>query len=603
MKCFNGSQVKYSAVTVAGLLLIMALLLGTVSAALADAPGVPNQFYGTVTINGSPAGQGITITAVVNGVNSTATSTDSDGRYGYNPVYMVAGSAGASVTFLVNGVQAAQTVTFQSGGVTPLGLTVSGSGSSSNQTTTPTGNTISTNILSQVDSLALNTSNVLPSAKLLNSADGRVVLSFPAGTTVNLAGQSSLGVANESNPASTGDGSVLIRAYSFSPSGASFSPAITITLAYDVASLPAGANESGVYIAWYTGSAWQSLPSTVNATTHQVTAATTHFTIFAVRYLTPTSTTPPATTDNSTTTTTTPATSQTGTINTNLLGSAGTFGITGGVATAGANLSSANGKLSFILSANTTVNLQGLQQLTIVQLASPPPAPANAKMIEAYSCSPDNATFSPSATLTLKYDPTIIPADVQEQNLYLALLQNASWSPLTSTVNTQAKTITAQVSHFSTYGLLGPVTATQPQTPVTPVTPAPIEAFSYSDLTVSPQAPGTGQPVTVSVRVVNGGSAVATDNVVLKINDKNAAQKQVTLSPGKSQLVTFDVTGNSAGKYTAQVGGQTISFEVAAATGNAPAGLSIPVLIVVVAGGLLVIILVIWLVVRQRQSY
>ncbi len=90
-------------------------------------PGIPNQFFGALTINGAAAPAGYTVTANDNGVATGAsTATDSQGRYGYSPIFTVPGSQGDSITFFVNGLQAAQAATFQAGGVTNLPLTVSG---------------------------------------------------------------------------------------------------------------------------------------------------------------------------------------------------------------------------------------------------------------------------------------------------------------------------------------------------------------------------------------------------------------------------------------------------------------------------------------------
>ena len=105
-------------------------------------------------------------------------------------------------------------------------------------------------------------------------------------------------------------------------------------------------------------------------------------------------------------------------------------------------------------------------------------------MIEAYAFGPENTTFAPAATVTVKYDAAALPTDVQESNLYIALLENSSWRDLPSTVNPQAKTVTAQLSHFSTYALLGKVTVapTAPAAPEKPpATPATTPAASGSE--------------------------------------------------------------------------------------------------------------------------
>jgi hypothetical protein len=72
--------------------------------------------------------------------------------------------------------------------------------------------------------------------------------------------------------------------YDFGPSGTTFSSPINITLKYDPANLPAGADQSMLYIAWWdvgTGT-WVSLPCIVDPVSHTVTATVSHFTIYSV---------------------------------------------------------------------------------------------------------------------------------------------------------------------------------------------------------------------------------------------------------------------------------------------------------------------------------
>jgi hypothetical protein len=663
--------------------------ISTYTAHAEGPPGLPHQFYGTVSSSGSIMGAGVTVTAKIAGSQVAASTTDSQGRYGYSTPMQVTGSSGQTIEFYVNGALASPTAVCNPGTVTPLNLStgtappagscgittaslpagtvgtaystsIAASGGTTPYTWSVTSGTlpaglsinstngmvsgtpttaqtysftiqandsashlcsrtfsilvssaapaatvvsVSSSILGSADTFSLSNS-VLSTTKDLASSDGRVRLSLPASVTINMQGLTQLGAATESNPPSAADNSTLIRAYSFIPSGATFSPAATMTLKYETASLPSGASESGLYIAFWNGTAWEKLTSTVNTSTKEVSAQVTHFTIFAIRYL------PPATTTTATTTTTpAPATTTTtpATISTNVLGTTSSFSTSGGTVPAAASFSSASGKMGISLAANTALSLPaGSQQITVIQLATTPAPPANSKVIEAYAFGPDNTTFSPAASVTVKYDPAGLPADVQESNLYLALLENSNWTEVPSTVNTQAKTVTAQVSHFSTYALLGRVTA-DTTTPVPSTTPAATtvapSAFSTSDLAVSPVSVKTGEAVTVSVRVVNGGTSEATKTVVLKINDQVESQKDVKLVPGKSQVVSFNVVRADPGQYRVSVDGQSASFSVTAAAGNeAPSGMSIPILAIIVAGGLLVIVLAIILVMRQRSS-
>jgi len=610
------------------LLLILLLTLSATAPAIAQGPpAMPNQFYGTVTLNGSTAPSGTTVAVYVSGAPVASVNVDSQGKYGYSPVLSVSGTSGAILEFYVGGVKASQTPSLSSGAITRLNLTATGSpgplptapvscgisttslppgtvgtyysaslavsggttpytwtlvgtlpaGLTLNSSTgiisgTPTaantynftikatdgssnfctkalsilinaaapagnGTAISASILGGTDTFFLS-NNVLAAAKELASSDGRVRLSLPAGAAINMQGATQLGAATESNPPASTDGSTLVRAYSFIPSGATFSPAATMTLKYETASLPAGATESGLYIAYWNGTAWEKLNSTVNTATKEVSAPVSHFTIFAIRYQTPTTASTTTTTTSTTATTgtttstggtsstsTTAATTTPVTVSANVLGTTSSFSTSGGAVSSASSLSSSNGKMGISLAANTAVSLpSGSQQITVIQLASPPTPPADSKVIEAYAFGPDNTTFNPAASVTLKYDPAGLPADVQEANLYVALLENSDWTEVPCTIDTQTKMVTAKVSHFSTYALLGRVTAA----PVAPVTPTAPEA---------PMAPATTPATTPAA----AGSSAASD-------------------------------------------------------------MSMPILFIIIAGGLLVIVLAVILVMRQRSS-
>ena len=451
--------------------------------------------------------------------------------------------------------------------------------------------TIQTLLISKSDNLTLVNGRLIANQELA-SADGRMKLKLEAGTVINLQGQSYLGAAVESNPPAATDNTTLVRAYSFIPSGATFAPAATLTLRYESASLPAGATESSLYLAYWSGSAWEKLFSTVNTTLKEVSAPVAHFTTFAIRCPAP-STSPTAPTP-------TAPSAATGnvTLSANILGTTTAFITSGGVLTSAVNLSSTGGKLSISLADNTTVSLpSGSRQITVIQLASPAAAPAGSKLVEAYSFGPDNTTFHPAVGIAVQYDTAALPADVQEGDLYIAIAENSTWTPLPSAVNPQAKTVSAQVSRFTGYALLGKVTAPPPAPVLTP--PPATAAFSTSDLAVSPVSAKAGEQVTVSVRVVNGGTAEAPKTVILKINDRDEAQKQITLAAGKSQVVNFNVIKSEPGQYTVSVDGQSTSFTVKESAAQSRDALSIPILIIIIAGGLLVIILAIVLIMKQ----
>ncbi len=71
--------------------------------------------------------------------------------------------------------------------------------------------------------------------------------------------------------------------YEFGPIGATFNNPVTITIKYDTSNLPAGTDQSKLYIAWWdtTTGQWNALPSLVDPANHTITASSTHFTIYS----------------------------------------------------------------------------------------------------------------------------------------------------------------------------------------------------------------------------------------------------------------------------------------------------------------------------------
>jgi len=107
------------------LLLALCLIAGGLMPAYAtEPPPMPHQFYGTVWSDGDPVQEGTLVEAFVDDVKGAETTVDGDGRYGYNPIFRVSGTAGATVTFHVGGIEADEDATWESGKVQELNLTI-----------------------------------------------------------------------------------------------------------------------------------------------------------------------------------------------------------------------------------------------------------------------------------------------------------------------------------------------------------------------------------------------------------------------------------------------------------------------------------------------
>lgn len=198
-----------------------------------------------------------------------------------------------------------------------------------------------------------------------------------------------------------------------------------------------------------------------------------------------------------------------------------------------------------------------------------------------YDAVPDGATFSPPATIQYSYNPSSIPADVNEQRLVIAYHDEASgrWVQLNSVVNTQTHTVSAAISHFCHLAVFGFKTEAPP--------PA---AFQVSSLNISPGAVYTDETVTITVLVTNTGGQPASYQVVLNINGVTEKTKEVTIDPGASEEVSFNIIEGDVGMYSVDINGATGNFAV---NSRPPAPTPFPwwIVAVAIAGALLATLL------------
>jgi hypothetical protein len=181
-----------------------------------------------------------------------------------------------------------------------------------------------------------------------------------------------------------------------------------------------------------------------------------------------------------------------------------------------------------------------------------PPAPANAEIIGLpYNLGPTGSTFDPLASLTFTFKGVALPNDVNGKGLTLAYWDDTGkqWVPLkTENIDMVNDTITAAVSHFSTYAILD-------------YPPSPAE-FMVSSLAVTPTSVKSGEQVNITAVVSNIGGTAGNYNVVLKVNGVVQNEKAVTVDTGATTTVEFTLTENIANPYNLDVNGQSVAFIV-----------------------------------------
>jgi hypothetical protein len=94
-----------------------------------------------------------------------------------------------------------------------------------------------------------------------------------------------------------------------------------------------------------------------------------------------------------------------------------------------------------------------------------------------------------------------------------------------------------------------------------PIKPA---EFQVTELTVNPPSVMVDEAVEISVKVTNVGEASGSYTANLKIDDTIRETKNVTLSGGATEVVTFEVTETYAGTYNVEIDGLAESFAVEA---------------------------------------
>ncbi|MBP2144929.1 hypothetical protein J2129_000383 [Methanofollis sp. W23] len=297
-----------TAITV--LIVMMAALVGSAAAAN-ETPIVPQEFSGTVTINGNPAPAGTVIEASIAGTLYGTLTTDTKGVYGgvekNDDRLVVKGGGdviGRTITFTLNGNKAAQTAVFKPGKLGNLALSAKtgstsgggGGGGGGGSEPAPV-KTVAPSVESPaspiVGSTNLTTSDegIVDEPVAVVSSDRIATLTVPEGTAAHASNGTPLPeitirpALSYEVPETGGMTGFAFAGYAYlcGPAGATFDPAITLTFA-----LPAEKwkNLKGdeFTVQWYNADTgrWEEVPTTVDYENMTVTAEVSHFSTFGL---------------------------------------------------------------------------------------------------------------------------------------------------------------------------------------------------------------------------------------------------------------------------------------------------------------------------------
>lgn len=93
------------------------------------------------------------------------------------------------------------------------------------------------------------------------------------------------------------------------------------------------------------------------------------------------------------------------------------------------------------------------------------------------------------------------------------------------------------------------------------VQPSPA-SFFISNLRIEPSSVAAGQTTSVSVVVVNSGGTQGSYNAVLNIGGAQDQNQAVSVSPGGTQTISFNVSRAKCGEHVITVGSLSGSFTV-----------------------------------------
>ena len=139
-----------------------------------------------------------------------------------------------------------------------------------------------------------------------------------------------------------------------------------------------------------------------------------------------------------------------------------------GIIQSAACFTTEDGRLSLKITEKTRLLNKNGDPLSIMSAETAPTRvdlPDNAIPILVYNLEPEGAYFNTALKLSMNYSAEKLPADILEEELYLAHFDGKQWQILESKLDIQSKTIFAEITRFSVYALMGKLTPVELSNP------------------------------------------------------------------------------------------------------------------------------------------
>jgi Tol biopolymer transport system component/subtilisin family serine protease len=160
-----------------------------------------------------------------------------------------------------------------------------GGGGGGGDSPPPALSTIAIKGLTSPSSLKVDKTGIVQDTIQLKSATRDLLLDINKYTKLlDSAGKpiSTLAASPSTSPSSPPAQNAILVDYILTPDGAKFDPSLKLTLKYDPQTLPSGVNPDKIYLAYFDGTKWVTLDSTMDTVNHAISAKITHFSEYAL---------------------------------------------------------------------------------------------------------------------------------------------------------------------------------------------------------------------------------------------------------------------------------------------------------------------------------
>jgi len=350
--------------------------------------------------------------------------------------------------------------------------------------------------------------------------------------------------------------------YDLGPNGATFDPPITLTSTYDPNEIPRRASERDLAIAVWdkdTGK-WVTLEGcTVDTVNNTISAPVSHFSRYTIIAPIPPPPRPPTGAEED-------APETVSLLEVDMLDEQASVEIgADGTLSEASTLTDRSGNFIIYIDGGTRVTGLGGMELSRIELRITDESivvPGDIVILSpiykligytrSMEVTPIN--FDPPARLTIKYDPQNLP-----ENIFLPFIANYTdeqglirLQPPPDSTDEIGKA-KALISHESLFVVAAEVLPPPPPLPA---------RFEASNLTINPKQAQLGQPVTVSVTIINEGATEGSFELHLIIDGIVRMVKEVTLAGKSSETLTFEVSNLAAGKHQVKLAGLTENFKI-----------------------------------------